>query len=191
MAKTHPRHQCFNSDFSSQHLHHLDAITTLLGWSCCPHERSLPLKETALQRTIFGQAPLRRLEKSTSKKHWWSPWNLSVSPLIAWNIGHKTKTSGMKLSNLEQKSMKQEEMQQLSCTGNLEKALPHQPLLPPFLNLTAEDTYAHRLISLAICTLTDPVLNHMVNQMVLIDYYGQRRRFQFNTNNLQTNQFDS
>ena len=39
------------------------AIRTSLGRSFCPHERSPPPKETALQRTISGQALPRRAEK--------------------------------------------------------------------------------------------------------------------------------
>ena len=80
----------------------------------------------------------------------------------------------MKLSNLQQKSVKPEEMQQMSCAGNLEKALPHQPMTTPFLVLMAQDSSVHKLVSLAICALTDAFLNHKVNQMVLIDYDGQR-----------------
>ena len=89
---------------------------------------------------------------------------------------HRIKTSSMKLSNVERKSVKPEEMQQLSCIENLEKALPHQPLLPPFLVFTAQDPSVHRLVSLATCALTDTFLNHKVDQMVLINYNGQRRR---------------
>ena len=63
MAKTHPRHQSFNSGFSSQHLHHLDVIIALLGRSCCPHERSLPPKATDLQQSVSGQVLLRRPER--------------------------------------------------------------------------------------------------------------------------------
>ena len=55
MAKTHPQHQSFNSGFSSQHLHHLDATTSLLGWSFCPHEGSQPPKETALLQIVSMQ----------------------------------------------------------------------------------------------------------------------------------------
>ena len=60
--------------------------------------------------------------------------------------------------------MKQEGMQQLSCARNLEKALLHQPLVPPFLVFTAQDTSAHRVASLAICALMDPVLSHNVDR---------------------------
>ena len=81
MAKTHPWPWSFNSGFSTQYLHHLDAITTLLGLSCCLHERSLPPKKTALQWTILGQALTRRLEKAL-QKNWRSSWNLLVSPQI-------------------------------------------------------------------------------------------------------------
>ena len=65
---------------------------------------------------------------------------------------------------------------ELSCAGNVEKALPHQPLLPPFLVLSAQDSSAYRLVSLAICTLTDAFLNHKVDRMVLIDYDGQKKK---------------
>ena len=101
--------------------------------------------------------------KSASKTHWRSPWNHSVSPLFAWNIWCRIETSGVKLSNVEQKFVKPEEIQRLNCTGNLEKALPHQPLLPPFFVLTAQDSFAYRLVSLAICVFTDPVLNRKVD----------------------------
>ena len=153
-----PQKQSFNSGFSSQHLHHLDAITTSLGWLCCPHERSLPPKETALQRAVSGQALLRRPEKIL-QTHWRFPWNLSVSPLIAWNIYCRTEIIGMKLSSME--------WNQKKCS-NLEKTLQHQPLPPPFLVFTAQDSSAHRLVSLAIYALTDAFLNHKVDQMVLI-----------------------
>ena len=72
--------------------------------------------------------------------------------------------------------MKPEETQQESCAGNLEKALRHQPRLLPFFILTAQDSSVDRLGSLAICALRDPILNHKVDQMVLISYDGQRRR---------------
>ena len=100
---------------------------------------------------------------------------LSVTPLIACNIWRRTEKSGVKLSNVERKSVKPEESQELSCTGKLEKALPHQSLPPPFPVLTAEDSSAHRLVPLAICTLVDAFLNYKVDQIVLIDYDGQRR----------------
>ena len=57
----------FNLNFSSKHLHDLDAITALLSWSCCPHERSPPPEETALRRNISGQALLRRPEKALQR----------------------------------------------------------------------------------------------------------------------------
>ena len=79
--------------------------------------------------------------------------------------------SGMKLSNIKQKSVKPEETQQVNCTGNLEKALP----LPLFI-FTAQDSSAHRLVSLAICALRHAFPNHKVDQMVLVDYDGQKRR---------------
>ena len=118
MAKTHPRLRSFNLDYSSLHLHHLGAITASLG-----------------------KVP-RRPEK-VLKRHWMSSWNLSVSPLISWNIWHRTETRGVKLSNVERRSVKPVETQQLSCVGNLERALLHQPLPPPFLVLTSHDSSAH------------------------------------------------
>ena len=63
MAKTHPGHRSFNSGFSSQYLHHLDAITASLGRSCCLHERLPTPKETAIRRIVSGQALPRRAEK--------------------------------------------------------------------------------------------------------------------------------
>ena len=114
----------------------------------------------------------KEARKSVSKTYRRSPWNRSVSLQIARNIRHRTETSGVKLSNVEQKFMKPEETQQLSCTGNLEKALPHQPLPPPSHVLTAQDSPMHRLVSLAICILTDVFLNYKVDQVILIDYNG-------------------
>ena len=63
MAKTHPRYRSFNSGFSSQHLHNLDAITASLGRSCNPHERIPTHEEIVLLWTISGQALSRRPEK--------------------------------------------------------------------------------------------------------------------------------
>ena len=48
MAKKHPQYRNFNLCISSQHLHHLDTITTSLGWTCCLHESSLPPEKSAL-----------------------------------------------------------------------------------------------------------------------------------------------
>ena len=121
----------------------------------------------------------KEARKSASKTPWWSPWNLLVPLLIAWNIWRRTETSGVKLSNIEQKSVKPEETQQLSCAGNLEKVLLNQPLPSPCLVLTVQDSFAHKLVSLAICTLTDAFLNCKVYQMVLIDYNGQRSLLQY------------
>ena len=118
----------------------------------------------------------KKARKSATKTHWRSPRNISVSPQMACNIWPRIETSKVKLSNVERKSVKLEEMQQPSCTGNLEKALPHQPLLPPFLDFTAQDSSVHRLVSLAICALKDAFLNRKVDQRVLIDYDGQSRR---------------
>ena len=140
-------------------------------------------KITTFQKNYLRASTLKEARKSASMTHWRSSWNLSVLNLIAWIIWCETETSGMKLSNVEQKSEKPEEKQQLSCVGNLEKALPHQPLPPPFLVLTAQDSSMHRLVSLAICTLTDAFLNHKVDQMVLIDYDRQRRRRGEESNN--------
>ena len=67
MAQTHPRHRSFNLGFSSFLLQHLDAITVSLGRSCCPHERSPPPEETALRRTISGQALPRKPEKELQR----------------------------------------------------------------------------------------------------------------------------
>ena len=128
------------------------------------------------KKLLYCELSLSKCSQGSKKRyyktHWRFPRNLSVSPLIAWNIWRRTE----KLSNVERKSVKPKEMQQLSCAGNLEKALPHQPLPPSFLILTAEDSPAHRLVSLAICELRDAFLNHKVDLMVLIHYHGQRRR---------------
>ena len=68
MAKTHPRYRSFNLDFSFQHLHHLDAVTTLLGQSCCLQGRLPPPEETAQQRSVSGQAlPTKKCFKDTLK----------------------------------------------------------------------------------------------------------------------------
>ena len=96
--------------------------------------------------------------------------------VIAWNIWRRTETKGVKLSNVQRKFVKSEETQQRSCAGNLEKALLHELLLSPFLVLTAQDSSVHKLVSLAICALTDAFLSHTVDQMIFINYDGQRRR---------------
>ena len=48
-------------------LHHLDAMTALLGRSCCSHERSRPPEESALRRIISGQALPRGPEKALQR----------------------------------------------------------------------------------------------------------------------------
>ena len=57
------RHGWRAEHFSSQHLHHVDAITASLVRSNCLHERSLPPEETTLQWTVSRQALPRRQEK--------------------------------------------------------------------------------------------------------------------------------
>ena len=69
--------------------------------------------------------------------------------------GHEVVKCGAKVWN----------QKKLSCAGNLEKALPHQPLPPPFLVLTVQDSSTHRLGSLAICSLTDTFLNYKVHRL--------------------------
>ena len=125
------------------------------------------------KKLLYGELSQGRCSQGGQKKHFKD--TLKVSPLIAWNIWCRTETSGMKLSNVEQKSVKPEETQQLSCAGSLEKALPHQPLPPPFLVLTAQDLSVQRLVLLVICALTNAFFNHKVDQIVLIDYDRQRR----------------
>ena len=75
------------------------------------------------------------------KKHFKDTLKVSMKSiiitLIAWNIWRSTDRSDVKLPNVGRKPVKQEGMLQLSCAGNLEKTLPHQPLLPSFLVLTA------------------------------------------------------
>ena len=124
---------------------------------------------------LWANAP-KEARSSTSKTHWRSPTNISVSPLIAGNIWRRIERSGMKLSNEKRTSMKPEKMLQLICAGDFEKAQPHQPLAPRFLVLTVQDSSAHRLVSLSTCALTEAFLNHKVDQFVLIDYDGWRRR---------------
>ena len=65
--KNTSQHQRFNSDFSSHHLHYLDAITASLGRSYCLCKRSPPPEETALQWTISEQALPRRLENALQR----------------------------------------------------------------------------------------------------------------------------
>ena len=67
IAKTYPQHQSFNFGFSSQHLHHLDAIIALLGRSYHLHKRSLLPKETALRQTFPGQVLPRRPERALQR----------------------------------------------------------------------------------------------------------------------------
>ena len=88
--------------------------------------------------------------KSASKTHWKSPWNPLVSPLIARKIWRRTEASVVKLSDVEKKSVKAEETQQMS----------HHSLfsLPKTFPCTS---WSH----LAICALTDAFF---------IDYDGKR-----------------
>ena len=138
-------------------------------------DHRLPKKQ--LWANYLKASAFKEAGKSASKTHLRSPGYLAVSTLIVWNIWRRTGISDMKLSNVERKSVKTEETQQLSCAENLEKTLPHQSLLPTFLVLTAQDSLVYRLISLAICAFTNTFLNHKVDQIVLIDYDGQRRGY--------------
>ena len=178
-------HDLFEKD-SQHHMAKIHPGLLLLAStaSWCNHSFVGPVistgKITASRRNcstanyLRASAP-KEARKSASKTHWKSPWNLLISPLIAWNIWRRTETSGVKLSNVERMSVKSEETQQLSYAGNLEKAQLHQPLPLPSLVPTVKDSSTHRLVSLAICAFTDAIPNHKVDQMVFIDYDGQRR----------------
>ena len=116
----------------------LPSIYTILMQSQFRWPSHVHMKDNCLPKIPFYGELSQETRKSASKTHWRSPWNLSVSPLIAWNIWRLTETSDVKLSNVEQKPEKPEETQQLSCARNLEKPLPHQPLPLPFLVLTVQ-----------------------------------------------------
>ena len=175
MAKPHPRHRIFLTQASLTSIY-TTLMRSPLRWAghvFRTKDHRLPKK--LLYRKLFQVKRSQGGQKNTSKTLWRSLWNLLVSLLNAWNIWCRTETSGVKLSNVDRKSVKPEETQQLSCAGNLEKALLYQPLPPPYLVLTAQDYSAHRLVSLVICALTDLLLNHKVDQIFLINYDGLRR----------------
>ena len=88
----------------------------------------------------------------------------------------RTEINGVKLSNVERKSVKSEGKQQLSNAGH--KALPHQPLPPPFLVLTVQDSSTHKLASLAICVLKDTVLNHRLMKWYSLTIMDKEEREQ-------------
>ena len=137
MAKTH-----FFLVYTPSWLNHsLVGPVILSAWKITASRRNC-----STVKCLKASTP-REARKSASKTHWSSPGNLSVSPPTAWNIWRRTRTSGMKLSNVMRKSVKKEDTPQLSCAGNFEKAVPHQPLLPPFFVLTAKDYFVHRLVS--------------------------------------------
>ena len=116
------------------------------------HMKNHRLRRNCSSANCLRLSAPKEARKSALKTHWRSLWNLSASTLTAWNIWRRTETNGGKFSNVERKFVKQEETQQLSCAGNLEKSLPHQPLQPPFLIFTGQDSSVHRLASFAILT---------------------------------------
>ena len=141
------------------------------------HERSFPPEETAIRRIISGQRSQGGQKKRFIKTLRVSMKSFGIAPNCREYLAQACEKSGVKLLNMDQKYVKPEEMHQLSCAGNLEKALLHLTLPPPFLVFTAQDSSAHRLVSFAIYTLTDVFLNQNGDNMVLIDYDWQRRRY--------------
>ena len=55
-------------------------------------DHRLPNKNWSMANCLRVINP-KEARKSTSKTHWSSPWNLSVSPRIAWNVWRRTETS--------------------------------------------------------------------------------------------------
>ena len=121
MAKTHRRHRRFNSGFSFQDLHHLDEITASLGWSS-PHENTASRRNWSSVNYFRVSAPTEA-RKSSPMTDWWSPWNLSVSLLIAWNNSRRTEASGVKLSNVERNSVKPEKSAATELRKKLRKGI--------------------------------------------------------------------
>ena len=132
-----------------------------LRWACL-HKRSLPPEETALWKTVSGQALPRRpekvLQRHTEGLHeifWYCSSCLKylAQDRDKWHevIRRGTKVWGTRRNTATEPA------------GNLEKVLLHQPLPLPFLVLTAQDFFIHRLVSLTICALTDAFLNHKVD----------------------------
>ena len=132
------------------HLHHLDAITTSLGRSCCPQEGSLPLVRNSSMANCFrGSAPMEAGKKCFKDTLKVSRKSFGVTSNSLEYLA-QGRENGVKLISVKGKLVKQEETQQLNTAGSLEKALPHRPLPPHFLDLNVQDSYAHRLVLLAI-----------------------------------------
>ena len=96
MAKTHLRYWSLLSIYTI-------LMQSRLHWTghfvCMKDHRHL-------KKLLYGELSLRasapkEARKSASKTHWSSPWNLSVSPRIAWNIWHKTETSDVKWKSVK------------------------------------------------------------------------------------------
>ena len=85
----------------------LPSIYTILMQSQLRWNSHVRMKDHHLPKKLLNclrASAFKKARKSASKTHWRSSWNLSVLPLIAWNIWYKTERSGMKLSNVERKS---------------------------------------------------------------------------------------
>ena len=99
-AKTHLWHRSLNSGFfpactPSWCNHGFVGSVILSAW-----------KITTTRRNCSTANWLRESAPKEARKSASKTWNLSVLPLVAKNIWHRTETSGVKLSNVEQKSVK-------------------------------------------------------------------------------------
>ena len=167
MAKTHPRHRSFDSRFSSQRLHHLDAISASLGRSCCPHERSPPRK-----KQLFGELSRGKHNQGGLKKRFNDPLKVSkksfsVTPnsldYVAqeWEKWREVVKRGTKVCEARRNAAT--ELLRTLRKGTATSAAA--AIIP-----CSHCSRLFRLeIGLIIRAYTDPVHNHKVNQMVLID----------------------
>ena len=130
----------------------------------------------------FGASARQKARKRASKTYWRSSWNRSVSTLITWNIWRRTERSGVKFSNMERKSVKPDEMQQLSCAGNFRKVTAMSATATTILLPTSRRLFRVKISLISHLHTTDAFLNHKVDQMVLIYYDEQRRNFNFSLN---------
>ena len=67
--------EVLNSGFSSQHLHHLDATTASLVWSCCLHEK-ITTSRRKLDNSELSQG--KRCQGSQKKRFKGTHWRFSM-----------------------------------------------------------------------------------------------------------------
>ena len=187
MAKTHPRHQSFNLGFSSQYLHHHDEISfigpvMLSTWKITASWRNCSMVNCL--RTSTPKETRRKFFKDTLKV---SIKSFGIIPnCLEYLVHDRSKWHEVIKQGAQvcetRRNVATELCRKLGKSTAATIPCSHCPRL------------FHAYIGLISHWCTHRWLPHYkVDQMVLIDYNGQRRTYCFkysNMNNFQTNLFD-